>query len=154
MYTIISGFELCLRAVADAPPPPMEADAEFEPTLTNTLLFLLSSFMLLTTFAANYTGHPFMASIYSNRGLMATLTLSAAVLTVLTAGYAPGLAAYLELLPLPDEVLGDHDARAGGAPAGAGIEVVSVRSELLSLMALDFVLCVAIERSVARLFRY
>ena len=46
---------------------PPEADADFEPTMTNTVLFLLSSSMLVTTFATNYTGRPYMASLSSNK---------------------------------------------------------------------------------------
>ena len=142
LRTTMQGFQLGQAAAASAFEPPPEADAEFEPTMTNTIVFLLSSAMLLTTFAANYTGRPYMGSLSSNKGMMATLIISAALVVLLTTGSVPDLASYLELQPLPDfNPSGDKD---GGA----------IGSELLSLMAMDFALCFGIEKGLNGLFRY
>lgn len=67
MRTIIAGFQLGQSAAADTAEPPPEADADFEPTMTNTVLFLLSSAMLVTTFVTNYTGKPYMGALSSNK---------------------------------------------------------------------------------------
>ena len=67
LRTTIVGFELGQNLSASTAEPLPEADAEFEPTITNTVLFLLSSAMLITTFATNYTGHPYMGSLFSNK---------------------------------------------------------------------------------------
>ena len=60
LHTVIRGFHLGQAASASAAEEAPEADADFEPSLTNSVMFLLSSAMLLTTFTVNYTGKPFM----------------------------------------------------------------------------------------------
>jgi cation-transporting ATPase 13A1 len=117
----------------------IEADADFEPSLVNTIVYVLSSSMLLSTFAANYTGRPFMASLTSNKGLMGTLTLGALILTLLTSGSLPDLEAYLELVQYPDKPASDTGA--------------SLRSEILNLMAIDFGASFLIEKAIERASR-
>lgn len=79
---------------------------------------------------------------------MCTLVLAALLTVLMTTGQLPDLATYLELLPLPQ---GDHKGPGGKEDGGGN---VSVGSELLSLMAADFGLCFAIEKTVSFLFRY
>ena len=67
LRTIVQGFQLGEAASRATAAAPLEADAEFEPSLINSVLFLLSSGMLLTTFAVNYTGRPHMVPLTSNR---------------------------------------------------------------------------------------
>ena len=112
-----------------------EADAEFEPSLTNTVLFLLSSAMLLTTFAVNYTGRPFMGALSSNKSLAGTLTGGAVLVALLTSGALPALSEYLELVPLPQD----------------GVDSAGFGSNLLALMAFDFALCFAADKGSAKL---
>lgn len=54
--------------------------------------------MMVTTFVVNYKGRPYMEPLAANRGLAASLAISAALLLALAAGALPGLAAYLELV--------------------------------------------------------
>ena len=77
-----------------------------------------------------------MASLASNKGLAATLVLGATLVLLLTSGALPALCEYLELVPLPPAAVGAAD----------------LSSALLSLMALDCVLCFAIEKGLARAF--
>ena len=76
------------------------------------------------------------------QGLMGTLVLSALLILLLASGQLEDLASYLELLPLPQQ------------SAESSANSTSVSSELLSLMAADFGLCFAIEKSVSHSFRY
>ena len=101
---------------------------------------------LLTTFAANYTGRPFMGSLSSNRGLALTLLGGAAATCLLATGSLPDVAAYLELVPLPDE----PPTGGGGGEEGVGHQG-GVATELVGLMFSDAALCFAIEKGVARL---
>ena len=135
LHTVIKGFQLASAAGTDDPPP--EADAEFEPSLTNTAMFLLTMAMMLTTFGVNYTGRPHMASLASNKGLAGTLVVGAALSMLLTLNALPWLTEYLELVPLPQ------------GPTETGLP-----SDLLSLMALDFGICFITEKGTSRLFRY
>ena len=143
LQTIIKGFALSQAASTDEPEP--EADAEFEPSLTNTVLFLLSTAMLLTTFGVNYTGKPYMASLTSNKGLAITLLSAGALVILLTSGALPSLEAYLELRPLPTA----EAMKAGSIESGGGLG-----SDLLNLMLVDCAVCLAVEKGTSRLFSY
>jgi len=89
--------------------------------------------MLLCTFAVNYTGKPFMEALSANKGLMASLVLSSAVLVMLALGLLPDVAELLELVDLPEET--------------------GARSEMLNLMLLDFGGCLVIAKSIERIAR-
>ena len=145
-----AGFALSQAYSKDEPEP--EADADFEPSLTNTVLFLLSTAMLLTTFGVNYTGRPYMASLTSNKGLAITLLSAGSLIILLTSGALPSLEEYLELKPLPgaDAMRSKGEEAAGESEAsGAGLG-----SDLLNLMLVDFAVCLAVEKGTSRLFSY
>jgi len=132
LTTLKGGLELgeaAAREAGDLTPP--EADAGFEPSLTNTVVYLLSSAMLLTTFAVNYTGKPFMQSLTSNTGLIVTLIVSALLVSALSGGSLPELSSYLELVALPE----------------------AASTEMLGLMGFDFVMCLIIEKVIERVAR-
>ena len=143
LRTIVNGFRLGADASRAAAEPPPEPDGDFEPTITNTVVFLLSASMLLTTFATNYTGKPFMGALSSNRGLAVTLLGGAAVTYLLATGALPDLAAYLELVPLPDE----PPAGGGAAERTEGAGHGGLATELVGLMFFDAALCYAIGRA-------
>lgn len=81
-------------------------DGSFRPNLLNTLVFLLSAWMQLVTFAANYAGAPHTTPLTEHKLLWRTLcggwalTLLAALDAPLP-GLRPLLRTYLELAPLP-----------------------------------------------------
>ena len=118
------------RYEADAPP---EVDSDFEPSVPNTVVWLISAAMMVTTFAVNYKGKPYMEGLAANKGLLVTLGGSALLLAALTSGALSDLADYLELVPLPTEEL---------------------RSDLLGLMAADFCLCWLLDKTLSKIFGY
>jgi len=129
LHSLRSGLELGETAAASAGlVDTIEADSGFEPSITNTVVYLLSSSMLLTTFAVNYTGRPFMQSLTSNTGLIVTLIGSALLLSALSGGSLPDVASYLELVPLPE----------------------AASTEMLGLMGFDFMACLAVEKLIQR----
>ena len=129
LHSLRSGLEVGETAAANAGlVDTIEADSGFEPSITNTVVYLLSSSMLLTTFAVNYTGRPFMQSLTSNTGLIVTLIGSALLLSALSGGSLPDVASYLELVPLPE----------------------AASTEMLGLMGFDFMACLAIEKLIQR----
>lgn len=56
----------------------------------------------VNTFAANYTGHPFMQSIRENRPMWYLVLASYASLVVAASGLAPSLESWLQLAPFPE----------------------------------------------------
>lgn len=113
-----------------------EADADFEPSLINSLMFLLSSAMLVTTFAVNYKGKPYMEPLSANKGLAGSLAVVALALVAIIqrwdAELGLDLAEQLELVPLSAEA----------------------QAQLLALVAGDFAGCLLLEKAIAALFRY
>ncbi|CAM9893537.1 unnamed protein product, partial [Laminaria digitata] len=56
----------------------------------------------VNTFAANYTGHPFMQSLRENRPMWYTVLGAYASLAVAASGLVPSLEAWLQLAPFPE----------------------------------------------------
>lgn len=68
--------------------------------LTNTSYFV--RYDKVNTFAANYTGHPFMQSIRENRPMWYLVLGSYASLVVAASGLAPSFESWLQLAPFPE----------------------------------------------------
>ncbi|ESO00564.1 hypothetical protein HELRODRAFT_113120 [Helobdella robusta] len=81
--------------------PNLEED--FKPNLINTVIYIISISMQITTFAVNHKGHPFMAGLHENKPLLYSLLISAAVVCSLAAGILPELATHVELITLEAE---------------------------------------------------
>ncbi|KAL3934035.1 MAG: hypothetical protein SGPRY_000012 [Prymnesium sp.] len=169
-FSIVSQFGVHLYVLvqtiqcskADGAWGSQERFSEFEPSVPNTVVWLISLSMLITNFGVNYKvrtrtqampaaafslrfgvvtfgsvclpqGKPFMEALSANRGLMATLVISAAFTIILVSGGLPDLYSYLELAPLCSEEL---------------------RSNLMGLMGLDFILCFLFEKAACKMFRF
>jgi cation-transporting ATPase 13A1 len=82
-----------------------EEEEDFRPTLLNSILFLMTTMMSVTTFAVNYKGHPFMTSLKENR----PMAIALAVLTFIVVACALELDAemneYLQIVKFPTEEL-------------------------------------------------
>ena len=86
LYVLVEAAALGARH-ARGPPP--EVDGDFEPSTPNTVVWLISSAMLVTTFAVNYKGKPYMEGLAANRGLLLTLGASALAIFGLAQGSLP-----------------------------------------------------------------
>ncbi|KAL1526413.1 hypothetical protein AB1Y20_015125 [Prymnesium parvum] len=130
LYVLVQAIESSREGHAVSP---LDRYTDFEPTVPNTVVWLVSVAMLITNFAVNYKGKPFMEALSANKGLMGTLVGSAVIAVALVGGALPDLYTYLELAPLPNEDL---------------------RSNLMGLMGLDFLLCLLIEKALSKLFHF
>lgn len=82
LYSMIQSVRLVQAEDPDAMAAQRgEDDEDFRPTLLNSVLFLMTTMMTVTTFAVNYKGHPFMTSMRENKPMAVCLGLLA--LTVL-----------------------------------------------------------------------
>ena len=107
-------------------------ESEFKPTVVNTIVWLISSAMLVTTFFVNFKGKPYMQPLKSNKGLRTSLLLCGLLLLLVTNEAVPGLGSFLELVPLDEQV----------------------SSEVTFLMIIDCLLCWVSESLIVRLFGY
>lgn len=74
--------------------------AEFNITLVNTVVFLISMSMQASTIFTNYHGAPFMSGLSGNKGLVRCLAVLWGLAIVCTAGVSDGLNGFLELTSL------------------------------------------------------
>ncbi|GIY91854.1 manganese-transporting ATPase 13A1 [Caerostris extrusa] len=97
---------LVREATARSPPKPdkfADLDAEFQPNLLNSTVYVISVALQLATFAVNYRGHPFMESLSENKPLMYSILISGTAILMLVTGLSPDLAGVFSIVDFPPE---------------------------------------------------
>ncbi|KAI9105844.1 hypothetical protein DFS34DRAFT_31509 [Phlyctochytrium arcticum] len=94
----------------------IKLDAEFQPNLLNSGVYLVSLIMQISTFAINYQGLPFRESIRNNKALYNSLMAVTGIAIAAATEVSEGLNDWMQLVPFPDEF----------------------RYKLMAAMALDF----------------
>lgn len=77
---------------------------DFKPNIVNSVSYLVNFIIQLSTFAVNYVGEPFNASMWENKGLSYGLAFSAVLVVLLISGAVDGMNEALELVELPREL--------------------------------------------------
>jgi len=75
---------------------------EFEPTLLNTVVFLISTVQSVSVFAVNYKGRPFMVGMADNPGLLYSLGACGIGIFLAATESLPVFNKFLQLVPFPD----------------------------------------------------
>ncbi|XP_059616452.1 endoplasmic reticulum transmembrane helix translocase isoform X1 [Phlebotomus argentipes] len=76
---------------------------EFQPTLINSTVYLISMALQVSTFAVNYKGHPFMESLKENRLLLYSILISGFIVICLALNISPDLTTTFEIVEFPSD---------------------------------------------------
>ncbi|XP_026171854.1 manganese-transporting ATPase 13A1-like [Mastacembelus armatus] len=76
---------------------------EFEPSLINSTVYIMSMAMQMATFAINYKGHPFMEALSENRPLLWSIVISGLAIVGLLTGSSPEFNDQFALVDIPAE---------------------------------------------------
>lgn len=107
-----------------------DVEGDFEPNLTNTVVFQLMAAMHASSFLANYEGHPFMQPMSANRALFYSLSFFVVVIFATGAEVIPDMNAALSMVPYP---------------------TAEFRRQILTLLVLDLGLSVGLSQGVGAL---
>lgn len=78
-----------------------DIEAEFEPSLLNTVVFLLSISQQISVYLVNYKGRPFMQGIFDNRPLLYSLSAAFLILVVCALELSTELNEAMDLVAWP-----------------------------------------------------
>ncbi|XP_067829285.1 manganese-transporting ATPase 13A1 [Heptranchias perlo] len=77
---------------------------EFEPSLVNSTVYIMSMAMQMATFAINYKGHPFMESLWENKPLLWSIVISGLAIVGLLTGSSAEFNQQFGLVEIPTEL--------------------------------------------------
>merc|ERR1719192_1459965 len=80
-----------------------DLEKEFEPTLLNSTVYIISMFLQVSTFAINYRGQPFMESLTENRPLLYSLAGAGGFVVMLALGWLPEFSNQFSIVDFSDE---------------------------------------------------
>ncbi|KAJ3005012.1 UNVERIFIED_CONTAM: hypothetical protein HDU68_004810, partial [Siphonaria sp. JEL0065] len=81
----------------------IKLDAEFQPNLLNSAVYLVSLIMQISTFAINYQGEPFRESLFKNKSLYNSLMMVTGIAVLAATEISPELNSSMQLVPFPDD---------------------------------------------------
>jgi cation-transporting ATPase 13A1 len=114
VITVLSQFAIHLASIiylvneARSRSPPREEkfvklDKDFEPSLVNSTVYIISLSLQVSTFAINHKGHPFMESLKENKALLYSIIFSASAAIALALGTLPDLNTQFQIIDFPSE---------------------------------------------------
>ncbi|CAH8529045.1 unnamed protein product [Dicrocoelium dendriticum] len=98
LYTLTQEAEVRMPVKEDAY---IDVHADFEPSILNTVVYLISTGMQVSTIAVNYKGYPFMEPLIQNRPIVISLGVAIGGVVLLAFG---AFAEPLRLIPLDPQL--------------------------------------------------
>lgn len=104
----------------------LDLEAEFEPSLLNSAVYLLQLIQQISTFAINYQGRPFRESLSENRAMYYGIVGVSGLAFVCALELVPEINQAMKLVPFTEDF----------------------KTKMAACMVLDYVLCLAIEKGL------
>jgi len=79
-------------------------EAEFSKSLVNSMVFIISTTLQVTTFAVNYRGEPFMVAFTKNKALFYSVMVTMTIMVLLASGQSEELSETFSLVPFPGDM--------------------------------------------------
>ncbi|XP_050708710.1 endoplasmic reticulum transmembrane helix translocase-like isoform X6 [Eriocheir sinensis] len=108
----------------------VDLEKQFEPSLLNSTVYIISLALQVSTFAINYRGRPYMEGLSENRPLLYSLMGAFGLILALSLGIFPDFGRQFEIVEFPSEF----------------------RVTLIQVLCLDFALSFVIDRVCLALF--
>ncbi|XP_050703625.1 endoplasmic reticulum transmembrane helix translocase-like [Eriocheir sinensis] len=108
----------------------VDLEKQFEPSLLNPTVYIISLALQVSTFAINYRGRPYMEGLSENRPLLYSLMGAFGLILALSLGIFPDFGRQFEIVEFPNEF----------------------RVTLIQVLCLDFALSFVIDRVCLALF--
>lgn len=108
----------------------MDLEAEFEPSLLNSAVYLLQLIQQISTFAINYQGRPFRESLSENRAMYYGIVGVSGLAFVCALELVPEINQGMKLVPFTEEF----------------------KTKMVACMVLDYALCFVIEKGLKMAF--
>lgn len=99
----VAALIACMRFVEPYLPEDYspDIDAEFKPSILNTVVFLLHIAQQISVYVLNYKGRPYMQSIFDNKLLLNSILAAAGILAICTLEVSTDLNEQMELVSWP-----------------------------------------------------
>jgi cation-transporting ATPase 13A1 len=103
-FVLIYLVQMALSLAPEDRPAKVDLDKKFQPNLLNSVVYIISLTLQVTTFLVNYRGHPFMESITENKPFFYSIMMSSfAVIGLVTRSF-PEFNDQFEIVPIPYEL--------------------------------------------------
>jgi len=103
-FVLIYLVQMALSLAPEDRPEKVDLDKKFHPNLLNSVVYIISLTLQVTTFLINYRGHPFMESITENKPFFYSIVMSSfAVIGLVTRSF-PEFNEQFEIVPIPYEL--------------------------------------------------
>lgn len=113
LYSLASSVELVKNSDPDAfhAQKGEDEEADFNPSLLNSIVFLMTTLMSACTFAINYKGRPFMTGLRDNKWMLGLLVVLSALVLYCAFEIDPEFNKEFQITPFPSAEFREHFVR-------------------------------------------
>jgi len=101
---MISVVQASIEFAPEDRPAKVDLEKKFSPNLLNSVVYIVSLSLQVTTFLVNYRGHPFMESVTENKPFFYSILMATGAVVCLISRVIPDFNEQFEIVPIPAEL--------------------------------------------------